>query len=171
MNLTSFRRMPKHIHRVTGYGLAVMVPFLPAIPYAQATQTPVDITANSFEVLQNQGKAIFSGNVHAVQGNLTLEAPTVTVIYDNGGHGDIKELRAEGGATISRSTTPPEKAVGTTAVYTPASQQLELTGAVELTRGASTLAGDRLVYDIPSGNAKVTNSKGPVKARFTPGGK
>lgn len=144
---------------------------LPSLALAAPATAPVDVTAEQFEVLQNKGQAIFSGNVRAVQGILTLEAPKAIVVYDHSGKGDIKELRAEGGVTITRDTTPPEKATGTTAIYTPEGQKLELTGEVELTRGASTLAGDRLLYDIPSGNAKVTNSKGPVKARFTPQGK
>jgi lipopolysaccharide transport protein LptA len=63
-----------------------------------------------------------------------------------------------------------ETATGTTAVYRPATQKLVLTGAVTLVRGPSQLSGDKLVYDIASGNAQVTNSGGPVKARFVPQG-
>lgn len=143
---------------------------LPAAAFAQpaATGGPVDITANQLDVFQTQGKAVFAGAVKVIQGNLTLTAPRLTVLYGKAGQGDIQEMRAEGGATITRSGSVPEKAVGDIAIYNPSKQQLTMEDNVELTRGPSTLAGDRLLYDIASGNAKVTSKSGPVKARFTP---
>lgn len=138
---------------------------------AQANaKAPVDITAQKLEVDQATGKAVFSGNVVVVQGGLTLTAPVVTADYagqDNG----IETVTATGGVTIVRNGTGgvSEKATGTTAVYNPQGGSLTLTGAVTLTRGPSELSGDKLVYNLTTGNAVVTNSTGPVKARFVPG--
>jgi lipopolysaccharide transport protein LptA len=122
---------------------------------------------------------VFSGNVKAMQGGVTLLADTLTVDYlaqdkaggkASRGHG-IENLVAEGTVKIVRDAGPDgrEEATGTKAVYTPAQNQIVLTGPhVVLTRGPSMLEGDRLEYDMASGNAHVTNSKGPVKARFVP---
>lgn len=145
-----------------------------AIPaaFAQsiASSGPVDITSQRLDVQQAKGTATFSGNVVVTQGGFKLEAPKVTAETDSAKGGDIKSIVASGGVTITRPGQGgiTEKATGTTASYTPGTQQLVLAGAVTLIRGPSQLSGDKLVYDIASGNARVTNSKGPVKARFVP---
>lgn len=139
---------------------------LPTILWA--APVPVDVTADKLDIQHSEGKAVFTGNVHITQGNMTLTAPQVTATYGANGEGDIQQMQATGGATITRTGTVPEVANGTTATYLPASQQLILTGEVQLTRGPSTLSGDKLVYDMASGNAKVTNSQGPVRAKFVP---
>lgn len=148
-------------------------------PQAQSLggKGPVDITSQQLDVQQAKGLAVFTGNVVVTQtgpgSDFRLEAPKVTADFSGGKGTDIKSIEATGGVTITRagegSTT--EKATGTTATYTPGSQQLVLSGNVTLTRGPSQLSGDKLVYDMASGNARVTNSGGPVKARFVPGAK
>lgn len=132
---------------------------------------PVDISADKLDVQHLAGTAVFSGNVVVKQGGLTLTAPSLTAAYTAGGKGgDLDSLTATGGVTITRAAglggATEETATGTTATYTPASQRLVLTGVVTLTRGPSTLSGDKLVYNLATGNAQVTNSTGPVKARF-----
>jgi lipopolysaccharide export system protein LptA len=133
----------------------------------------VDITSSQLEVLQKEGQAVFSGNVKVTQGTFSLTAPKVVAEYGGGGQGgsDIRTITATGGTTIIRTGAGgvQEKAVGTQATYTPGNQLITMVGAVTLTRGPSELSGDKLVYDMASGNAKVTNSSGPVKARFVPG--
>ncbi|MBI1308432.1 MAG: lipopolysaccharide transport periplasmic protein LptA [Proteobacteria bacterium] len=132
---------------------------------------PVDITANQLDIHHADGQATFAGNVRITQGGVTLTAPRVTVTYGKNGQGDIQQMVAEGGNVVfTRSGPVAEKATGSKAVYNPTRQELTLTGAVTLTRGPSTLAGDRLLYDIAGGNAQVTNSSGPVRAHFVPQG-
>lgn len=142
----------------------------PALALAEtiAGNTPIDIDAARLDVDHAHGKATFSGNVRVVQGTLTLTAETLTATYGANGQGDIEEMVASGGVMLMRKGTVEERASGSKAIYDPKKQTLTLTGAVALQRGPSTLAGDKLVYDIANGNAKVTNSNGPVKARFTP---
>lgn len=136
---------------------------------------PVDITSKQLDVQQAKGLATFTGDVVVKQAGFNLAAPVVTATYGangpKGSSSDVKDITASGGVTILHDGAGgvPEKAVGTTAVYTPGIQQVVLTGDVTLTRGPSQLSGDKLVYDLASGNARVTNSKGPVKARFVPG--
>lgn len=142
------------------------------VPGAFAQAAPIDITAQKLEVNQATSQATFSGDVVVVQQDLTLTAPQVIANYTSGGTGSgIQTVTATGGVTITRNGANgiTEKAVGTTAIYNPQGGSLVLTGAVTLTRGPSQLSGDKLVYNLQTGNAVVTNSQGPVKARFVPG--
>ncbi len=144
---------------------------VPVVAGSMANGGPVDITSSQLDVDQSGKKATFSGNVVVTQGTFTLTAPKVVADYSGQG-ADIKSIQATGGVTINRSGEGvTEKAVGTTATYTPGARQLVLSGAVTLVRGPSQLSGDKLVYDMATGNARVTNSSGPVKARFVPGAK
>ncbi len=144
---------------------------LPLYAASMAASGPVDITSSQLDVDQSGKTATFSGNVVVTQGAFTLTAPKVVADYSGAGS-DIKTIQATGGVTINRlADGATEKAVGTTATYTPGASQLVLTGDVTLERGPSHLSGDKLVYDMATGNARVTNSKGPVKARFVPGAK
>lgn len=130
--------------------------------------TPIDITASKLEVNQSASKATFTGNVVVTQGGLVLAAPTVVTSYAGG---TLDTVTASGGVTITRTGSGgvAEKATGSTATYSPKAGNLTLTGAVTLQRGPSELSGDKLVYNLQTGNAVVTNSNGPVKARFVPG--
>ena len=124
--------------------------------------TPIDITASKLEVNQSASKATFTGNVVVTQGGLVLAAPTVVTSYAGG---TLDTITASGGVTITRTGSGgvAEKATGSTATYSPKA------GNITLQRGPSELSGDKLVYNLQTGNAVVTNSNGPVKARFVPG--
>lgn len=154
--------------------LALLLTLLASSVVAESLTSggPVDITSAQLDVQQAKGLATFSGNVVVTQSTFRLEAPKVVADFSAKGS-DIKSIQATGGVTITRPGQGgiTEKATGTTATYQPGAQQLVLTGAVTLIRGPSQLSGDKLVYDMASGNARVTNSSGPVKARFVPKGK
>lgn len=152
------------------YCLTLCLLALGSAAYA-ANGGPVDITSQQLDVEQSKSLATFSGDVVVTQEGFVLKAPKVVADYSGGA--DIKSITATGGVNIVRNGAGgvAETATGTTALYAPASQQIILTGDVTLTRGPSTLSGDKLVYDMASGNAHVTNSSGPVKARFVPNAK
>ncbi len=136
-----------------------------------APNSQIDISAEKLEVNQTASKATFSGNVVVTQEGMTLTAPLVTADYKNqNSTSGIQTVTASGGVTITRagSNGVSEKATGTTATYNLDAGTLVLTGDVTLTRGPSQLSGDKLVYNLQTGNAVVTNSSGPVKARFVP---
>lgn len=158
------------MHRIL-LALLFAVAILPVQAQSAGGNGPVDITSSQLDVDQSGKTATFSGNVVVTQGTFTLTAPKVVADYSGPGS-DIKTIQATGGVAITRSGEGvTEKAVGSTATYTPGARQLVLVGAVTLVRGPSQLSGDKLVYDMATGNARVTNSAGPVKARFVPGSK
>lgn len=146
-----------------------------AAPLGLKNGEPIEITSAALDVSQNQSHAVFKGSVKVVQGPMTLTTDMLTVDYTakggkaGKGASGIDKLVATGHVKIDRDNGA-EVATGDAATYTPDTQLLVLTGTtVTLTRGINTLEGDKLVYAVATGNAKVTNSKGPVKARFVPG--
>ena len=45
------------------------------------TDAPLDVDAKSIDVLDAKGQAVWSGDVHITQGDMKLDADTVTVFY------------------------------------------------------------------------------------------
>ena len=76
------------------------------------SDAPVDVTADRIEVQDRADRAIFAGNVHVTQAELTLDTPRLTVAYSGGAGGSgvqIKRLDAAGGVTVK---SPSETARG-----------------------------------------------------------
>jgi lipopolysaccharide export system protein LptA len=149
----------------------------------QNSDLPIEITADSLEVLQNQKIATFTGNVDAVQGDMVLSADRLRVYYDGdeqnaapgpAGTGSIRRIEADGNVLMS---SPRETAQGEAGVYDVAANQVTLDGAVVLTRGDNVIRGQRLEVDLASGRSRVfaavpsTEGGTPpqrVRALFTP---
>jgi lipopolysaccharide export system protein LptA len=114
------------------------------------TNAPVDVAADRIEVQDRADRAVFSGNVQVRQGNLTLNAPRLTVAYSDRGGIQIQRLDASGGVTVR---SPSETARGQYAIYDTGNRLITLLGGVVLTRGESQVRGGRLVLDLDSGRA------------------
>ncbi|ABV95319.1 OstA family protein [Dinoroseobacter shibae DFL 12 = DSM 16493] len=155
--MVDFRRIAMCTALALGLGLP-----LPAPVWAQGSQValgtarvdrdaPVEIDADSLSVNQQNGSAVFSGNVQVTQGALRLEADEVTVSYDPGSDttaSEIREVRAEGNVLM---VSGPDAAESQSAVYTPASNEIRLSGDVLLSQGPVVIAGDALVVDLLTG--------------------
>ena len=145
-------------------------------------KTPVEVTSDSLDVLQQDNKAVFSGHVVAIQGDVRLTSDKMTVYYaaadklakknDKNGTGAIKKIDAEGSVFLA---TAEETASGSIATYDVEHQEIHLTKNVVLTRGKNTLKGDKLTYYFASGrsvfsgvNAKNGGNKERVRALFVP---
>ncbi|MBZ4023581.1 lipopolysaccharide transport periplasmic protein LptA [Rhodobacter sp. TJ_12] len=112
------------------------------------TAAPVEVTADSLDVNQADGKAVFSGNVLIVQGPLRMQAGRVQVEYGSAERKSISQLRASGGVTLVTAT---EVAESREAVYDVASGAVVMTGDVLLTQGDNVLSGQRLDVDLATG--------------------
>ena len=81
------------------------------------TNAPVDVTSDRIEVQDRADRAVFSGNVHVTQSDMTLDTSRLTVAY-SGGQGatglQINRLDAAGGVVVH---TPSETAKGDFGVY------------------------------------------------------
>lgn len=113
---------------------------------------PVEVTADTLNVDQDSGSAVFSGNVVIGQGDLRLSAPEVRVTY-GAETGDITRLQASGGVTFATAT---EAAEAQEADYDLAGGLLTLNGEVLLTQGQSALSADSMVLDLNTGTAQMS---------------
>ena len=120
------------------------------------SDAPIDITSDHIEVQDRADRAIWTGNVHAVQGDMTMNAARMTVAYSHatqpGQDPQINRIDASGGVTV---TSPTERAKGNFGIYDLNRKLITLIGGVTLTRGTNVVNGARLVIDMNSGRATV----------------
>ena len=139
------------------------------------SNAPVDVTADRIEVQDRSDRAIFAGNVHVTQAELTLETPRLTVAYSGGQGGgtnvQIRRLDAAGGVVVK---SPSETARGDFGIYDLDRKLITLIGNVQLNRQNDRVSGARLVIDLDSGRAVidggppgVNQSGGRVTGHFT----
>lgn len=157
----------------------------------QASDKPVRIEADVLEVLDDQGTAVFTGNVVAQQGDTTLNTTKLTVFYEGGAMaqqaneatGDqatsggpaqsqrIKRLEADGQVVV---TTKDQKATGDKAIFRMEDNSVTLTGDVVLSQGKNVLRGTELVVNLDTGRSKLVSNDqsgqpSRVSGMFLPG--
>jgi len=135
------------------------------------SDAPIDLQADRLEVQDRADRAMFSGNVHVTQDQLTLDTARLTVAYSSGRGVQINRLDASGGVTVR---SPSETARGDFGIYDLDRKLITLVGDVVLSREGSQLNGQRLVIDLESGRAVVEGgpagvgqSGGRVTGHFT----
>jgi len=115
------------------------------------TSLPVEVTADSLDVNQDTGEAVFLGNVLISQGEMTLSAPRVLVVY-NSETRSMARLEATGGVTLVNG---PDAAEANRADYTIESGVIVMTGDVLLTQGPSALTSDKMTVNLETGSAQM----------------
>ncbi|MFT5062140.1 MAG: lipopolysaccharide export system protein LptA [Polaromonas sp.] len=130
---------------------------------------PLEVTADGLSVDRETGNAVFTGNVRAVQGTMTLNAERVEVLYDEedaqGTDDDgIREIIATGNVILVNG---PDVAESDRAVFRPREDRVVMTGNVLLTQGRTIVSGDRLVVNLATGQGNV---EGRVKTVLRPRG-
>lgn len=155
---------------------------------------PIKIDADRLDVFDRENKAIFVGNVVAVQGESTVRCSTMTVFYKRGKEGAKTEAKTAEGAdtqTTESQKNPAENgiqkvdcvgpvtvvqkdqvATGDHAVFDQDAKRIVLTGNVVLSQCQNVTRGQRLVYDMNTGRANMDPvAGGRVSALFVPGEK
>lgn len=135
------------------------------------TKDPVQIEANQLEVLDEQAKAVFQGNVKVRQGSSLITTSRLVVKYlkgSKGGQNDIERLDMTGGliATSKQNTVTADS--GTFHVQT---ENIVLTGKVTISQGENIATGCKLIANLKTNKARLEACKGGgrVKSIFTPG--
>jgi lipopolysaccharide export system protein LptA len=132
------------------------------------SNAPVDVGADRIEVQDRANRAVFSGNVQARQGNLTMNSARLTVVYASGADVRIQRLEAAGGVTLH---TPTETARSQFAIYDVPRRLVTMIGGVNLDQGANHVQGGRLVLDLDTHRAVMdgggASGGGRVTGRFT----
>lgn len=121
---------------------------------AHDAQQPVEITSDSLSLDQENGNAVFSGNVLVIQGNLRMAAGEITVLYSTQENGQgVQRVIASGGVLVTRGA---DAAEGESADYAVDDALLTLNGNVLITQGATAISGDRLVVNMDTGSGTVS---------------
>ena len=131
------------------------------IPKGNADK-PVEIQADSLEVVQKDKVALFKGNVEARQGTMNLKADEMRVYYKEKGENQGK-MAAAGGNSVSKIdvqgnvflSTPDETAQGSKGVYDVDKSSVTLTENVVVTRGKNILKGSWLIYNLKTGHSEM----------------
>ncbi len=127
----------------------------------QDTSLPVEISADSLSVNQQDGTAVFSGNVIVGQGEMRLAAGEIRVAYGADGK-TIETLFATGGVTIANAT---DAAEAREAVYQVTTGEVVMSGDVLLTQGQNAITGQKLRLNLKSGTGVM---EGRVTTTFVP---
>ena len=162
----------------------------PSTPFAGMganSKDPIKIDADKLDVLDKDSKAIFSGNVVAVQGDTTVRCSAMTVFYtprssgagakpatpavqpaaDAKGDSNIRRIECKGPVTVVSKT---QTATGNDAVFDRVANKVIMTGNVALSDGPNITRGEKLIYDTQTGVANVeTKPGGRVQGFFVPG--
>lgn len=143
------------------------------------SNAPVDVGAERIEVQDRANRAIFSGNVVARQGDLTMNSARLTVVYANDqpaaqagaqptNNVQIQRLEASGGVVLR---SPSETARGNFAIYDVPARLVTMIGGVVLDQGSNHVQGGRLVLNLDTHRAVLDSggaqSNGRVTGRFT----
>lgn len=121
------------------------------------SHAPIDVDADSIDVLDQQNEAIFRGHVHVRQKDLSMQADRVKVFYRHGKDGAPEILRLNSDGRV-RLQTPSETATARFGIYDVDKRLLTLVGDVVLIQGTTRVEGNRLVINLDSGRSTLDGS-------------
>jgi lipopolysaccharide export system protein LptA len=152
-----------------------------------SNKDPIKIDADRLDVFDKEGRAVFGGNVVAVQGDSTMKCSLLTVFYEAGrgataagqagrepqanplgGDSAIRKINCKGPVTIVSKT---QVASGDNAEFDRTRNKVLLTGNATLSDGPNVTRGERVAYDLNTGVANVEGGGGGgrVRALIVPG--
>ncbi len=156
-----------------------------------SSKEPISIDADKLVYYDKEHKAVYSGNVVVIQGDTKMTCSAMSVFLEhapnpgapgpskeaasqsaNGQSGPtadagVKHLDAAGPVTVVSKT---QVATGDSGSYDKAEGKVRLIGHVTLSDGQNVTKGDKLTYDLKSGQATVdtTAKSGRVHGQFVP---
>jgi lipopolysaccharide export system protein LptA len=150
-----------------------------------SSKEPISIDADKLVYFDKEHKAIYTGNVVVIQGDTKMTCAAMTVFLDRapaqGAQGakpttdsqagptadsGVKRLEAKGPVTVISKT---QVATGDNGSYDKAEDKVWLIGHVTLSDGQNVTKGDKLTYDLKTGEATIdTSAKGRVHGQFVP---
>jgi lipopolysaccharide export system protein LptA len=150
---------------------------VPFAGFGSNSREPVKINANQLEVVDKENRAVYSGDVVAVQGQTNLRCSVLTVFYTQAAgqaapatanaQNSIKKIDCVGPVSVLTGT---QSITSKHAIYEAASDKITMNGAVVISDGDNVQRGERVVYDVKTGIATVdAGGKGRVQGIFVPG--
>ncbi|MGO9008325.1 MAG: LptA/OstA family protein [Beijerinckiaceae bacterium] len=138
----------------------------------QSKEQPINIESAKLDYYDKEQKLVYTGDVVAIQGEVTLKAPLLVVFLtpkdSNSSKGppssasQMRRWEASGHVTL---ISKDQIGTGDFGIYEKAENKFYLNGNVTLTQGSYITKGDHAVYDLDTGRAVVT---GHVRSMFPP---
>jgi len=148
-----------------------------------SSKQPISIDADKLVYYDKEHKAIYTGNVVVIQGDTKMTCTTMTVYLDHApaqgakpatdapagpaADAGVKRLEAKGPVTVISKT---QVATGDNGAYDKTEDKVYLIGHVTLSDGQNVTQGDKLTYDLKTGEATVDTSAktSRVHGQFVP---
>ncbi len=154
------------------------------------SKAPISIEADKLVYFDKEQKAVYTGNVVVIQGDTKMTCSGMTIFMEKGpdasqpdaakaadtgpaaGPGGsssrVRHLDATGPVTVLSKT---QVATGDTAAFDKAQNKVWLVGNVTLSDGGNVTKGDKLTYDLTTGQATVDTGAAANRVRglFIPG--
>jgi lipopolysaccharide export system protein LptA len=153
----------------------------PTLLPGSSSHEPINIAADKLDYFDKQQKAVYTGNVVAIQGETRLNATELTILFDKksgdpkpeakpaagpgGANSSMRRMEGKGPIAI---TNKDQVGTGDSLVFDKPENKFYLIGNVALSQGENVTRGDKLVYDLNTGQA-VVSSKGRVHSLIVPG--
>ncbi|MCZ6709509.1 MAG: lipopolysaccharide transport periplasmic protein LptA [Gammaproteobacteria bacterium] len=136
----------------------IFVPIAVALP--EDADQPIHIRADNAEIDQQQGLAIYRGDVRVEQGTLRVTADEMTVTYVDQ---KVVRITAKGNPAhyqqqieVGRENVTAHSSV---IIYFTQEERLDLLGDAYLIQEGSEITGDLITYDIVAGKVDATAEK------------
>jgi lipopolysaccharide export system protein LptA len=154
----------------------------PALLPGASSREPINISADKLDYFDKQQKAIYTGKVVVIQGDTRLKAAILTIYFDSkqgdgkqgdgktasgpalGSNSGVRRMEGKGPIVI---TNKDQVGTGDSLLYDKPRNRFTLLGNVALSQGENVTRGDKMDYDLSSGQAVVT-SKGRVHSLIIP---
>jgi lipopolysaccharide export system protein LptA len=145
-----------------------------------SSKEPIKIDADRLDVYDKEQRAVFKGDVVAVQGETTIRCTTMTVFYERQSqkgqppqpasqasqNDSIKQIDCAGPVTV---VSKDQVATSDNATFDRAANKVTLIGNAVLSQCENVTRGERIVYDLNTQVANVeTKPGGRVQALFVP---
>lgn len=131
----------------------------------QPSELPIEVSAQRLEALRDQRQAIFTGDVIAKQGDLTLYCEKL-VVYSLPEEDKVDRLEASGGVRVVQLD---RTATAERAVYRRADSTLVLMGNAQVHQGQNQVSGDEItVFLLENRSLVKSHDSGRVRAVLFP---
>jgi len=129
------------------------------------TQQPIEITAQRLEAVEQKRQSIFTGNVVAKQGDMTLTADKLTIFLLEKSD-QVDRLDAEGHVKVIQLD---RVATADRAVFFQGTEKLVLSGNAVVVQDKNTVSGDEIVLYLKENRSVIKSPKsGRVRAVIVP---
>ncbi len=147
--------------------VAIAIAVAPAVAQIGQADSPIEITSQSSEYLQKEGRVVYFGNVRAVQSSSAVTTDKLTAVCSRAESGECEQIRmmiAEGNVLY---LAPEVRIRGDRAEYDYDTDTITITGNVLSSRGEEAMVqGKKIVYNVGEGRVVVTAGSDRVTSIF-----